>query len=206
MPNAESDQTALETVPFEDIVEGDPVELNGCTMCNSMSTRIDWRIIECEGCHPQNDEDSCAAAIYITARKIFGLAELSYEDCVAKVECNAAVGTANHLFVEAFERLGPGFEVLAQEEGTPEQLEALLDQGYFVVINYRHPEDKVGHYAIVKEVTDSSFLLFDPDPESGVHSEVPFSELDWRSGFNIPTLHNWFVAIRQNNAQAIEAA
>lgn len=55
-----------------------------------------------------------------------------------------------------------GLHVHAHTEGTLKEIRALLSKGIPVIVNYREPEDEVGHYAVVVGVTKHTVVLSDP--------------------------------------------
>lgn len=76
--------------------------------------------------------------------------------------CNTkdGIGTSNDDMVRSAKQIG--LEVIeTKAEGTTEDIERLIDQGAYIIVNYLHAFAEDGHYGVVTDYDDSAFYLAD---------------------------------------------
>jgi hypothetical protein len=164
----------------------------------------------------QPNEWTCSASSYIMALRVLGIVDIDIDDAVARTCAKEGSGADNGQVVRAFERLGPGYQVvngqssshqdevdpnsaerLAERKAEHARLGQLLNDGYVVILNFREPEDGGGHYGVLQAINNQAIEI--ADPYFGLRSVLLLSRFDFRSGYSKPVRHGWFVAIRRKN-------
>ncbi len=169
------------------------------------------RVLEENHCY-QPDDWSCGSAVFKMIAKTLAGEEVDYATAIVITGANEEVGTDNALMERALRDYfqARNFEVRTGLLGTekPENgpqtactleqrtalLSELLREGYLVVINYREPEEQVGHFAVVQGISDKALEIC--DPWHGPRCVLELEQFDGRSGFSDPVVCGWFTAIR----------
>jgi hypothetical protein len=171
-----------------------------------------WRVGGKEYFAQPNDW-TCSASCYVMMFRTLVQADISLRQAVERCGAEPGVGAKNEKVVKAFELLGDRYEVVSglssesdenpsaddpglMEEKTAElaNLKKLLKDGYLVMINFREPEEQIGHYGVLQGLNDRAIEI--ADPYYGQHSVLSLDQFDYRSGFSKPILHGWHLAVR----------
>lgn len=164
----------------------------------------------------QPNDWTCSASCYVMMFRTLVGSDISLKHAVRRCEAKVGVGANNDKVVEAMRLIGPNYEVLSgrslesdenlpadnagileQKKANLAKLKKLLEEGYLVMINFREPEEHIGHYAVLQGLNDRAIQL--ADPYYGHHSVLSLDQFDYRSGFSKPILHGWYLAVRPLN-------
>jgi hypothetical protein len=171
-----------------------------------------WRVEDKEYFAQPNDW-TCSASCYVMMFRTLVQADISLAEAVERCGAQAGVGAKNETVVKAFESLGDRYQVVSglaseSEENPPVDqpelmeekkvalatLKKLLEDGYLVMINFREPEEHIGHYGVLQGLNDRAIQI--ADPYYGNVSVLTLDQFDYRSGFSKPILQGWYLAVR----------
>lgn len=74
------------------------------------------------------------------------------------------------------------------------QLQKALRQDVVVIVNFTEPVDNVGHYAIVKKITQQEIILLDPLYRKPFVMKLGDFSLRWHSGDS--TFQRWCAVVK----------
>ncbi len=171
-----------------------------------------WRVGDKEYFAQPNDW-TCSASCFVMMYRTLVGADIPLSEAVRHCGAVEGVGAANSQVVKAFDLLGSGFEIIsgcssesneslpadapelrAEKQANLVRLRTLLEDGYLVMLNFREPEENIGHYGILQGLNDRALEL--ADPYYGRRSVLTREKFDYRSGFSKPVLHGWYLAVR----------
>lgn len=95
---------------------------------------------------------------------------------------------------------GRGLAVHVHAGATVGELRAFLGAGIPVIVNYREPDDNIGHYAVVVGVSGGRVVLNDPYHGRGFSVTVRVFAARWRGG-NARAGRRWMAAVARNKAE-----
>lgn len=98
-------------------------------------------------------------------------------------------GTDNEKLAEAARALGA--RVVVRENALLADIVAVIESGHPVLVNYFNCRSGVGHYAIVKGVEGSAFLL--ADPKNGDDYPLTFGHFKQHWHNHAKTIHAWMM-------------
>lgn len=129
------------------------------------------------------------ASIRILTQSLCGHAP-SEEVLIELLNTNSTVGTTieNMRTIRDWLAKEWRLESVCRSEGKIDDLVVLMKAGFLVMLNFQHPPpDSVGHYAVVKAVSEKTLTLCDPfsGPDC-VMSLEPSSDCKQSSAFNLP--------------------
>ena len=143
---------------------------------------------------PQPNNWTCGPTSLLNALTALGDTELSLDLFVETSKTSPYTGTDNDDIVKAAKVLARGREVKSGTGADTGFLQNLLRDGYVVIVNFRHPDAKDGHFSLLEAVGEVAVQL--ADTCSGPVCVLPISRFDHRSAFGEPLLEGWYVAIR----------
>jgi hypothetical protein len=176
-----------------------------------------WKVGEKEYFAQPNDW-TCSASCYIMMFRTLVRADISVNQAIERCGAVEGVGADNSQVVKAFQLLGSRFQVvsgqssqssdnlpadapelLREKEAELATLKRLLQDGYLVMINFREPQEQIGHYGVLQGLNDRALEI--ADPYYGRRSVLSLDRFDYRSGFSQPILHGWYLAVRPTTGQ-----
>jgi len=179
-----------------------------------------WKVGEKEYFAQPNDW-TCSASCYLMMFRTLVQADMTLNQAIERCGAVQGVGADNAKVVKAFELLGSRYQVVAgqssvhDEENLPADapeliaektaelanLKKLLQEGYLVMINFREPEEQIGHYGVLQGLNDKALQI--ADPYYGHRSVLALDKFDYRSGFSKPVLHGWYLAVRPTSSKGM---
>lgn len=140
----------------------------------------------------QEKNYTCApACLRMILATLLGV-EAAEEDLELKLAANADSGTSNNAIQGAFSPYLSSLSLCVGSGGSIDTLRRFLETGYLVLINFLHPDDKVGHFALVQELGEDYVTL--DDPLSGPDFRVELPQLQWRSADGLH--RQWYMALK----------
>jgi predicted double-glycine peptidase len=91
---------------------------------------------------------------------------------------------------------GNGFRVRMKIHASTEEIRRLIREGWSVIVNYIEPEENIGHYALVTDVTPTHVVMH--DPTHGPNFRIPRHSFlrRWR-GRHLRAYTRWYLAAKE---------
>jgi hypothetical protein len=143
---------------------------------------------------PQEDDWSCGPA---TIRMMLRVAELPDPgNTVLKNELHATPrsGSSTRTMEEVLRARSSAMKVRCEDGASLELLRDLLREGWIIAIQFREPEEGVGHYALVEGISPHAVQFC--DPMHGRSCVLRIENLDWSTQFEEPMRIGWYVALK----------
>lgn len=105
-----------------------------------------------------------------------------------------ADGSSTRSMEQVLRLLAGEANVCSGEGASVEYLRTLLAKGFLVVIQFREPENQVGHYALVEGISPCALQLC--DPYHGPACVLKLENLDWSTQFEVPQRRGWYMALK----------
>ncbi len=120
---------------------------------------------------------------------------IPYESGHIEILCETAPrrGTDNKKLVEAAAQLGA--KVVVKENAQLADIVSVIESGHPVLVNYFNCKSGVGHFGVVKGVTDEALLL--ADPKNGDDYPLTFSHFEQHWHNHTKTIHAWMMYIER---------
>lgn len=110
-------------------------------------------------------------------------------------ESQPARGTDNTKLVRAAEHFGAN--TVVQENASLEDIIETIKNGHPVLVNYFNCKSGVGHFGVVKGVTENALLL--ADPKNGDDYPLTFDHFQQHWHNHAKTIHAWMMYIFVEN-------
>ncbi|MBI2552154.1 C39 family peptidase [Candidatus Uhrbacteria bacterium] len=137
---------------------------------------------------------SCGAAAMKMALGALGI-KRSEAQLRRLLHTNQRFGTPNRAFPALAERLRLSYRVARRAR--IQDIKNMLRQGFVVIVGFTYPEDKEGHFAVVRSVERGKIRLL--DPSAGPNTSYPHTKFQkiWKSFFGQDQRdQRWFIALK----------
>ena len=139
----------------------------------------------------QENEYFCGPAIVQMILGSFGK-KMSQRRLALLLKTNARTGTSNAALGRIIRKFGGYID--AHSQGSLGEIRLHLRRGNPVIVNYREPEEDVGHFAIVVGITRSSIFLLDPWHGSRFRLSLTYFSSHWFGQFQGRS-QQWLMAV-----------
>lgn len=106
--------------------------------------------------------------------------KLSQQQLIVKMGSNSRRGTAHVAFSKLAKKLGLNYSVWNSTNIA--QLKAVLEQGYRVITCYYLKSESIGHYAVIRRITNKRIFLLDPWCGSNHSYSINYFKRIWYDG------------------------
>lgn len=149
-------------------------------------------------------EYDCGPAALKSALHRLGIRPPAETDVAAMLGTTEDHGTDLKNFTAAAEEFG--LECRSGHDGTIEDLERLLAEGYVVLLEYTLPDENIGHFGVLQKIEGGNISLWQP---AAMYDMEPIYSLDkfqslWHEGQRFHGKHGGYVALRKKAAPLAE--
>lgn len=116
---------------------------------------------------------------------------------IQAVGATEETGTSNTRMITAARAYG--MRVHARSNATIADIEAWLEKGVPVIINYIEPEHREGHYAVIVGSIPTALRAHDPWHGKEIRISKKYLQTHWRGGFT--RTHRWLMAAQPKHQQ-----
>ena len=142
--------------------------------------------------YKQQTDYTCGPAsmrMILSALKI----KKSEKELAQLLKTRRKTGTKNKSFSLLAKRLN--LPSIAKKNSSFQELKAYQNKNYLIILNYFHPEEKIGHYAVLKKIDKKYIYLLDPAfGKNHKYSLAEFKKI-WKGKHE--KTRRWFFALKR---------
>lgn len=181
-------------------MQDDQTTLNGYPgQCDSRFADLTHEL-PVQECHfvRQPNGFSWGAACFSMVLKVLELTSAipPWSECITLLHANDQQGTSTHDLEQALGLVAKKNDLAIEslESATVKDLKRLNGDNWVVIVSFREPVEKTGHFAVLQAINDHAIMF--ADPFYGRCSILELEDFDWNTQFETPPRSGWFCALR----------
>ncbi|MCB0335281.1 MAG: hypothetical protein KDD62_03220 [Bdellovibrionales bacterium] len=143
---------------------------------------------------PQPNSWTCGPCSLLNGLRAIGIYDVELRSLMALTDTNCENGTSSASLLAAAQHFESHCIVHCGSGATIDDLRSLLEESYVVIVNFREPNDGIGHFALVEAIGSEAIQFADPD--AGPCCLLALKDFVFQSQFDEPPIEGWFLGLK----------